>query len=88
MTVYTVGAEVHLLSTTGRIALRTTESGQKLNVSFARALKEEVGQLRLGDRATFELEQTTYPLSASRRKKDTYRLLSIQESAPKTVLNR
>lgn len=87
VSIYPIAAEVHLLSTTGRIGLRATESGQKLNVSFARALKEEVGQLRLGDKAIFELEQTTYPLSASRRKKDTFRLLSIQGSVPAPVSN-
>ena len=75
---------VNLLSIRNRIEIEQLATGEKLRVGYHKSVAEQVHGLRLGDRKTFEVEKTIYPFVASRRKRDTYRLVNVAD-AERTV---
>ena len=72
---------VNLLSVRNRIELERSDTGEKLRVGYNKSVMELVHELRLGDRRVFEVEKTVYPFVVSKRKRDTFRLVSVDSIA-------
>lgn len=80
----TIRGTVQVLSVRSKIEIRDTREDppKKVVASYHHSLLEEVQELRLGDRRDFLIERTTYPLSMSRKKRNAYRLKSIDLCDP------
>ena len=72
---------VNVLSVRNRMEIQRCDTGEKLRASYHKSVADVVHELRLGDTRTFEIEKTIYPFVVSKRKRDTYRVLSIEGRA-------
>ncbi len=74
-------ARVNVLSIRNRMEVERLDTGEKLRLSYHKSLSDAVHELHLADERVLQVEKTTYPFVASRRKRDAYRLMELQPAA-------
>ena len=80
-TTESVRARVNVLSIRNRMEIVRLDTGEKLPLSYHKSLANAVQELRLTDECSLVVETTAYPFAASRRKRNAYRLVALEEQA-------
>lgn len=74
--------EVELLAKTGRVGLRSLDTGEKISAHYPRDLYSAVQELHLGHRARFRLQLSRVFNENTQQEVKSYTLLGLAESAP------
>ena len=74
-------ARVNLLSIRNRMEVKRLDTGDNIRLSYHKSLVDAIQELRLCDKGVFEVEKTVYPISASSKKRNVYRLISLDTKA-------
>ena len=75
-------ARVNVLSIRNRMEVERLDTGEKVHLSYHRSLANAVQELRLARECSLVVETTIYPFAASRRKRNAYRLLELEQARP------
>ena len=75
-------ARVNVLSIRNRMEIERLDTGEKVRLSYHKSLAETVQELRLADECSLVVETTVYPFATSRRKRNAYRLIELDQRNP------
>ena len=75
-------ARVNVLSIRNRMEIERLDTGEKVRLSYHKSLAETVQELRLADECSLVVETTVYPFATSRRKRNAYRLIELEQRSP------
>ena len=75
-------ARVNVLSIRNRMEIERVDTRERVHLSYHKSLAGAVQELRLADECSLVVETTVYPFVASRRKRNAYRLLALEQVRP------
>ena len=72
-------ARVNLLSIRNRMEIERLDTGEKVHLIYHKSLADAIQELHLADECSLVVETTIYPFVASRRKRNAYRLVALEQ---------